>query len=226
MRTAPFAPHPVYVTRMSADGARGLARALHDRGELVAGVNGSIPAAERLAAEIAGLTGRHHRIAVHTRLFQLGDLVAPASPQGHPRPARPEEADRAVAWYSAFSRDAAEQAGRSVPHEMEAEDRELMVRRIDEGCVWVWEDATGAIVHLTGVSRPMFGVSRIGPVYTPPEHRGRGYAGATVAAVSRSLLDEDARVCLFTDQANPVSNALYERLGFRPVADQVQIVLE
>jgi predicted GNAT family acetyltransferase len=44
--------------------------------------------------------------------------------------------------------------------------------------------------------------------------------------VSRELLDEGARVCLFTDQANPVSNALYERLGFRRLVDQAQIVLD
>jgi predicted GNAT family acetyltransferase len=101
-----------------------------------------------------------------------------------------------------------------------------MLRRIEDDTVWVWEDETGTVVHLTGASRPMFGVSRIGPVYTPPEHRSRGYAGATVAAVSQALLDEGARVCLFTDQANPVSNALYERLGFRPVVDQANLVIE
>jgi RimJ/RimL family protein N-acetyltransferase len=226
MRTAPFAPHPVYVMRLTAEGALALARALHDRGEVVGGVNGALPATELFAAEAARLAGRRHRIAVHTRLFELGDLLAPALPPGRARRARPEEADLAVAWFTAFAQDAAEQAGRSEPHEMEAEDRGLMLRRIDDGSVWVWEDATGTVVHLTGVSRPMFGVSRIGPVYTPPEHRGRGYAGATVAAVSRSLLDAGVRVCLFTDQANPVSNALYERLGFRALADQAQIILE
>jgi RimJ/RimL family protein N-acetyltransferase len=63
------------------------------------------------------------------------------------------------------------------------------------------------------------------PGDSPREQRGRGYAGATVAAVSRRLLDEDARVCLFTDQANPVSNALYERLGFRPVVDMANLVI-
>jgi predicted GNAT family acetyltransferase len=87
------------------------------------------------------------------------------------------------------------------------------------------ERRLGVLVYVTGASRPIFGVSRIGPVYTPREQRGRGYAGATVAAVSRRLLDEDARVCLFTDQANPVSNALYERLGFRPVVDMANLVI-
>ena len=226
MRTAPFAPHPVYVLRLQEGSARELARVLHNRGEDVAGVNGAVPAADVLAAECAASTGRRPRVQVHTRLFVLDQLAAPVAPPGRPRPARADEVDQVVAWYAAFGRDAAEQAGRDEPHPVEDGDREAMLRRIHDDTVWVWEDESGTLVHLTGASRPMFGVSRIGPVYTPPERRGRGYAGATVAAVSRALLAEGVRVCLFTDQANPVSNALYERLGFRRLVDQVQIVVE
>jgi RimJ/RimL family protein N-acetyltransferase len=226
MRTAPFAPHPVYLIRMRDESARRLAWVLHDRGEVVDAVTGALPAADVFAAETARLRRLRHRVDVHTRLFVLADLQPPVPPAGSPRPARPDEVDLVWSWYSAFARDAAEQAGRSEPHAMQHDDRAAMLRRIEDDTVWVWEDGTGTVVHLTGASRPMFGVSRIGPVYTPPQQRGRGYAGATVAAVSRRLLDEGTRVCLFTDQANPVSNALYERLGFRRVADQAQIVLE
>jgi predicted GNAT family acetyltransferase len=80
-------------------------------------------------------------------------------------------------------------------------------------------------VHLTSATVPAYGVSRIGPVFTPREHRGRGYAGAAVALVSRRLRDEGVRVCLFTDQANPTSNALYERLGYRPLVDMAEVVV-
>ena len=226
MRTAPFAPYPVYLMRLTDDGARRLAKLLHDRGEVVDGVNGALPPAEVFAAETARLRRRQHRVDVRTRLFVLGELASPVVPAGRLRPARPDEVDLVTAWYAAFARDAAAQAGRAEPHPMEHDDRAAMLRRIEDGTVWVWEDETGTVVHVSGASRPMFGVSRIGPVYTPPERRGRGYAGATVAAVSRGLLDEGARVCLFTDQANPVSNALYERLGFRAVVDQANLVIE
>jgi RimJ/RimL family protein N-acetyltransferase len=225
MRTAPFAPYPIYLMRLTDEGARRLARALHDRGEAVHGVNGVLPAAEVFAAEMARLQGLRHRVDMHTRLFVLGELEAPVPPLGRPRLARADDVDLVMAWYAAFARDAAAQAGRAEPHAMEENDREAMLRRIDDETVWVWEDETGSAVHVTGASRPMFGVSRIGPVYTPPQHRGRGCAGATVAAVSRRFLDEGARVCLFTDQANPVSNALYERLGFRRLVDQANFVL-
>ena len=63
---------------------------------------------------------------------------------------------------------------------------------------------------------------RVAPVYTPPEMRGRGYAGAATAAVSQAALDAGVReVVLYTDLANPTSNALYQRLGYRPVEDRV-----
>jgi len=66
-------------------------------------------------------------------------------------------------------------------------------------------------------------VARI--VCTPPCQRGRGWASNTVAEVSRELQAQGARVCLFTDQANPTSNKIYTALGFRPVIDMANLVI-
>jgi predicted GNAT family acetyltransferase len=61
---------------------------------------------------------------------------------------------------------------------------------------------------------------RIGPVYTPPELRGRGYASALVAELTRRLIAGGRQFCfLFTDLANPTSNSIYQRVGYRPVTD-------
>ncbi|MBP2708319.1 GNAT family N-acetyltransferase [Microbispora sp. RL4-1S] len=88
--------------------------------------------------------------------------------------------------------------------------------------VW-WED-DGRPVAFACVSTPISGMSRIGPVYTPPPLRGRGYAGAATHAATRKALDEGAdEVLLITDLSNPVSNSLYQRLGYRPVGDYVTI---
>ena len=104
-----------------------------------------------------------------------------------------------------------------------AEDAEAMLRRITAGRVWFWEDEHGERVHLTGVNPPSYGVARVGPVYTPKAHRGRGYASAAVAGVSQAILDGGARACLFTDQANPTSNKIYEALGYRAVVDMANL---
>jgi predicted GNAT family acetyltransferase len=159
------------------------------------------------------------------RLFELGELVPPDEVPGELRPARPEELDLVHEWLELFMADADEMAGRtrgSSPHE--APSHAELARRLDTGGYWLWVDGDRP-VNLTAGSAPAFGVSAIGPVYSPREVRGHGYASAAVAAVARLLLDQGARVCLFTDQANPTSNRIYQLLGFRPVTDTANFVI-
>ena len=226
MRTAPFTPHPLFVLPMPDPAARALASALHERGEDVAGVNGALPAAQVVAAGLAATTGGEVSVHEHTRLFELGELVDPVPVPGRLRPAEPTDAELALRWFRGFEAAAAEQAGRPADNpEAEHHTLEDMAERIAEGRVLLWEDDRGRPVHLTGHNLPAFGVARVGPVYTPPEHRGRGYASAAVAGVSRRLLDQGIRVCLFTDQANPTSNGIYTALGFEPVVDMANLVV-
>lgn len=224
MRTAPFPPHPLFLLPMSDDAAIALARASHARGEPVHGANGALPASRVFADEVARLSGGTARIDEHTRLFELGDLVEPRTPPGRLRVARDEDADLVLEWFNAFGADAAEQAGRGGEHPA-FHTPEDVTERIDNGRVWIWEGEDGVPVHLTGHSLPAYGVSRIGPVYTPREHRGRGYASAAVAQVSRMLRNQGARICLFTDQANPTSNGIYQALGYRPVVDMANLLI-
>jgi predicted GNAT family acetyltransferase len=90
----------------------------------------------------------------------------------------------------------------------------------------LWLD-DGEPVSLVAVSAPVAGTVRIGPVYTPPEHRGRGYAGALTAAVCRTALDAGVEaVLLFADVANATSTGLYRRLGFAPLQERLLIVFD
>ncbi len=225
MRTAPFVPHPLFLLPMPDAAAEALARALHERGEALGGLNGARPAVDVAAAAWTRLTGEPTRVAVHTRLFELGELTPPPAPAGRLRRAAPADVTVATSWFRRFLAEADEQAGRPPGRSGEHVDAEEVGRRIDQGTVWLWEDEAARVVHLTAASQPSYGVSRIGPVFTPRERRGHGYAAATVARVSRGLLDEGVRVCLFTDQANPTSNPLYERLGFRPVVDMAEVAV-
>jgi predicted GNAT family acetyltransferase len=87
-----------------------------------------------------------------------------------------------------------------------------------DGGVYVWED--GEPVSLAGYGGPTPNGIRIGPVYTPPAYRGRGYASALTAELTSLLLSSGRRFCfLFTDLANPTSNRIYERIGYEPVTD-------
>jgi GNAT superfamily N-acetyltransferase len=224
MRTAPFQPYPLFLLPMPTQAAVMLARELHDRGEPVAGVNGALPAAEECAAELARLTGGRVDVEQHTRLHRA-DVVAPPAPApGRLRPATDDDLELALAWFEDFAAAADEQAGRPPgSHHVIVTDPEVMLRRIRNQEVWLWEDEAGRPVHLTAHHPPSFGVARVAPVYTPAEHRGRGYAGSAVAAVSQRILDAGAVPCLYTDQANPTSNKLYAAVGYVPVVDMVNL---
>jgi GNAT superfamily N-acetyltransferase len=224
MRTARTPPHPMFVLPMADDAALAVARAVHGRGESVGGLNGSLPAAEVMAVELARLQGDTVEVAQHTRLFEVGDLVTPEGVPGRLREATLDDFDLAKAWVDRFMIDADEQAGRDpAAHGREVIEPGDLRKRIERGTYWFWLDEAGERVHLTGANPPAFGVARIGPVYTPPEQRRKGYAGAAVAEVSRIFLDQGARVCLYTDQANPTSNGVYVALGYQPVVDQVNL---
>jgi predicted GNAT family acetyltransferase len=68
------------------------------------------------------------------------------------------------------------------------------------------------------------GNGRVGPVYTPPQLRGRGYATALVREVTAARLATGVRtMVLYTDVANPTSNAIYARIGYRPLAEAVEL---
>ncbi len=87
----------------------------------------------------------------------------------------------------------------------------------------LWEDE-GRPVSVTGFGSPTPTGIRIGPVYTPPELRGRGYASALVAEVSQAQLDAGRRFCfLYTNLANPTSNKIYVDLGYKRVCDSLQL---
>jgi len=82
----------------------------------------------------------------------------------------------------------------------------------------LWED--GGTVSLAGCGGLTANGIRVGPVYTPPELRRRGYASALTAALTRELLAGGRRFCfLFTDLGNPTSNSIYRQVGYEPVAD-------
>jgi GNAT superfamily N-acetyltransferase len=226
MRTANFPPRPLFLLPMPDVAAQALAHALHDRGESGYGVNGALPAVQVCADEAARLAGTTARVAQHTRLWELTEVIRPRRVPGRLRVAEDEDVELARDWFNRFMADADEQAGRapgSSPHEVL--DHDDIRRKIALGCLWFWVDEDDRPVHLSGANPPSLGVSRIGPVYTPREQRGRGYAAAAVAAISQMVLDAGARPCLFTDQNNPSSNAIYEAIGYRPLVEMANLLV-
>ena len=224
MRTAPFEPRPLWLMPMPDGAARALARALIERGEHPGGANGGLPAARIVAEDCARHFGGTVEVSMATRLWELGELRVPTGVPGRARLATYDDLALCHAWYADFPRAAREQAGNAETAQGEHQPTEDdIAQRIEQERVLLWE-VDGEVVHLTGMSYPVLGVGRIAPVYTPEEHRGRGYGAAGVAAAS-ARLQERGRVCLFTDLDNPVSNHLYATLGYEPLVDMANHTL-
>lgn len=140
--------------------------------------------------------------------------VTPARPvQGRRRVATAPDRDVLTAWFRAF---AAEALGQVMTRETAESDVES---RIAGRTLHVW-DVDGLPVACAAQAGPTPHAIRVNAVYTPPERRGHGYASALVADLSQHLLDAGHDfVFLYTDLANPTSNAIYRRIGYTPVAD-------
>lgn len=223
MRTAPFKPHPTFAMPMSDDAARALAAALHERGEFLGGANGALPGAEVLARTTAELTGGELVADKGTRLWEATSVAVPPAPEGRLRAATEDDAELVLSWFEAFHVEADAQAGREPdPTSGEHNTLDSVLGRIREGVEWLWELPDGTIAHLSGAGLPSYGVGRIGPVYTPREHRGRGIASYVVGELTRRGLEAGHRMCLFTDRDNPTSNKIYAGLGYEPVVDMAE----
>ncbi|MFI0710119.1 GNAT family N-acetyltransferase [Streptomyces inhibens] len=209
-------PRTVLLSPMPDGAAAELVDVLAHEQLAIPGVNAGRATAEAVAAAWQRRHGGTVRTAEQHRLYRLGELTPPApAPPGAARLATTADRDLLLAWFTAF----AAEVGDPPPRDARAVDD-----RIAHGRCLLWE-ADGRPVSMAGVTRTLFGMARVAPVYTPPELRGHGYAGAATAAASRAAQDEGVHeLLLFTDLANPTSNALYQRLGYRPVEDH--LVLE
>jgi GNAT superfamily N-acetyltransferase len=206
-------PFPVLLSGVSREAAADLA-ATALAGRQLAGVNAHPEAAGAFAGTWSQTTGRAVEEHMRTRLYRLGELIWPDPvPDGAPRTLTGQDASLLAEWFEAFSIEV---------HEMEGADHAAAIRdRLSYGGLTLWESG-GAPVSMAGLTRQVAGMVRVGQVYTPPRLRGHGYASAVTAEVSRAALAAGAEdVLLFTDLANPVSNSIYQRIGYREVEDRV-----
>ena len=169
-------------------------------------------------------TGREPKVLERFRLYRLEQLVEPApAPTGRARLAAEQDVELIADWIEAFWVEAEHAA----LHNGRAGALRMAEGRVAEGIFWLWVDASGTPVSLAGHTPVTAGMGRIGPVFTPPEARGHGYAAGVTSAATRAVAALGAdEILLFTDLANPVSNRLYQRLGYRPVADRARLEFE
>jgi len=187
------------------------------RGMELPGVLGPNALAERFADRWRELAGVRAWLALEQRIYEARHATAPAGVPGLYRDYLAEDHDLAAAWMDAFVAEALPDA----PPGRGDDGVAFVARRVadPDGGLVVWENH-GVPVSIAGFGSPTPNGIRVGPVYTPPELRGRGYASALVGELTTRLLAGERSLCfLFTDLANPTSNSIYQRVGYRPVAD-------
>lgn len=214
-------PHQLLLSELDDAAAAGaFARDLRDVFHTLSGVLAAPAAAADFVRLWESLTLQRGRPGVRQRIYKAESAEPPGpSPPGRARAATAADRDLLVAWFEAFHLEAmpndpgGSQAAANV-------DRRLAM---PESGLVLWIDERDQPVSLLGFGAPTPNGMRIGPVYTPSEHRRRGYAGALTHEVTRMLLERGRRFCfLYTDLANPTSNAIYQRIGYRPVGDADQ----
>jgi hypothetical protein len=204
-------PHKLIVGRTSVEAAKAIAVDAFTQYPAPVGVIGPEPAASTVASVWSENPSNTVRVETRQRMHVI-DAVEPLqrSVTGVLRRAEETEIDLIVPWVAAFRQEA-------IPSEP-SDPADVVRRYLSYRGLFVWDDEGPVSLAAFG-GKTANGV-RVSLVYTPPPLRGRGYATAAVAALTRLLLDEGNRYCcLYTDLANPTSNRIYRRIGYRPLCD-------
>jgi predicted GNAT family acetyltransferase len=208
-------PHGVVLSRFeSLEAVDAVAEAVLDMHPELPGAVGPTDVVARFASTWARLTGVRPQLGVRQRVHAAAAARELPRAPGRMREAGPHDIPIVLAWIAAFAAEALGEAAH-------VEDAEATYRRREadpDGAWLLWDD--GGPVSLAAYGSPTPTGTRVGPVYTPPELRGRGYATSLVAELTAERLATGLAFCfLFTDLANPTSNAIYARIGYEPVAD-------
>jgi hypothetical protein len=219
LQTPPF---NLVVALPEDDGvAAALADSLQAEGVELPGLTGAVPEVDAFASAWEERTGVRRRRRIAQRIYELSTLRLPENVSGTSRRSTDDDRPLLLSWIEAFTTEGWHGAS------ARENAKRIVDSRLREGAggFLLWEDPEPVSLAGWGGSTPN-GV-RIGPVYTPPEQRRRGYGSAVTAAVTADRLAAGRRVCfLYTDLANPTSNRIYMNIGYEPVCDSIDYAFE
>jgi uncharacterized protein len=208
-------PHRLVLSRIGHPQASAvIAQDLLAAGMMPPGVHAPVPVGEQFARVWQQVTGQPSEQVMLQRIYRLERVRPVGGVRGRLRRALKADGPILFPWVRAFHAEAFRE------HAPPFDAEQLVNRRLEGSTngLYLWDDEEPRT--LAGFTGPTPHGIRVGPVYTPPEHRTRGYASACVAALSQLLLDRGYRFCfLYTDLTNPTSNRIYQRVGYEPVCD-------
>lgn len=182
------------------------------------GVLGPVDGARAFAEAWAAHTGRTYHPGMTQHILAARTVRMPSNVDGSWRTVGTGDRPTLVSWFTAFALEV---------DQVPAEEARRRASRMADGLgqpngALLWIDDRGVPVSVACYKAPTTNGIRIGPVYTPPEHRRRGYGGAVTAAATQLLLDRGyAFACLYTNAANATANHVYQSIGYEFVADSM-----
>ncbi len=194
-----------------------LVEALLARNIAIPGVMGNERDALAFATSWRAQTGTRIVPGMRQAVMECRTVRPPRAVPGTSSRAGDSDREWLLPWLQAF----ADEADRDpTPH---PDAGQAILRSVQPPAgMFIWRDESGQPVSVAGYKGQTATGVRIGPVYTPPEHRARGYGTAVTAVATQALLDEGRQfTCLYTDLANPTSNHIYAAIGYEPVATSV-----
>jgi len=208
-------PHNLHLSEIDDEAAlEPIAADVHSAFGDLPGVQGSSAAVACFERLWHARTGAGGRVTLRQRIYEASEAHAPKDVPGEMRFYETGDRGLIIEWMDAFVREA-------LPPGSPEDAQHWLDRRLDEqeGGIVLWLD-DGRPVSFASYGGPTPNGIRVGPVYTPPDERRRGYATALVGQTTAMLLEGGRRFCfLYTDLANPTSNSIYPRVGYEPVTD-------
>ncbi|MFC5204075.1 GNAT family N-acetyltransferase [Streptomyces kaempferi] len=207
-------PHGFGLSPLTSEQADALAARLAALGHVLPSVSADRSTAAAFAEAWRRHTGATPKLRdTRLRLYRLGTLTPPdPMPAGRGRLLGEQDLEEVMYWCGEFAN--------AVGEDVSIDAGTWADTRFADKRYALWETPDGTGVSIAGMNPLIGGQIQVDVVYTPVDLRGRGYAGAVAAEVSRAALTAGARdVVLFADLSNPTSNALYQRLGYRTLTD-------
>ncbi len=151
------------------------------------------------------------RIAMRLRVFEARKVADVSLSPGKLRLARMDDHPLMTKWIAKFSEEIRE------PVALE-NAKSHAERSINGQELYIWDN--GEPVCIAKEARPTRNGTTINTVYTPPEHRNKGYATSCVWSLTQKMLTYRYSFCsLYTDLSNPTSNSIYAKIGYVPIGD-------
>ena len=152
------------------------------------------------------------KLHLEMEIMELRELVPISLAKGFSAKPSLKELELLTKWEILFAKEA---LGRKLGIK---ETLDKVRKKIQMGILYVYYNEYNQPVSVLNKARQLTRGVVLNEVYTPTQYRGRGYAQSNVYLASKTFLEEGNQYCcLFVDKKNPISNRVYQKIGYKNI---------